>query len=72
MRDRWWRDAVLYQISPSSFAVAVNLGSKPVEVAMDGGTVTICTNRERDGGAVTGSLALAPAEGVIVSIEAAS
>ena len=46
--------------------VAVNLGAEPVEIPGVRGSIAIATQRHRDGEGVTGSLALGPAEGVVV------
>jgi hypothetical protein len=52
--------------------VALNLGRTPVDVAGISGSVALSTNRARDGEPVVRSLALAPAEGAIVTVSQAS
>jgi len=44
---------------------AVNLGARPVEVAVEG-RVALATDRSREGELVEGALALAPAEGAVL------
>jgi alpha-glucosidase len=46
--------------------VAVNLGGEPVEIGAIDGSIALSTNRNRDAEIVTGDLALAPSEGVII------
>jgi alpha-glucosidase len=45
--------------------VAVNLGTRPVEVAVEG-RIALATDRRRDGEVVQGRLALRPAEGALL------
>jgi len=45
--------------------VAVNLGARPVEVAVDG-RIALATDRARDGELAAGRLALRPAEGAVL------
>jgi hypothetical protein len=46
--------------------VAVNLGSRPVEISVEG-RVELATDRGREGERVGGRLALEPAEGVVLT-----
>jgi alpha-glucosidase len=48
--------------------VALNLGTNAAEVADVAGSIAISTNRNRDGDPVSGSLVLAPSEGVVVTL----
>jgi alpha-glucosidase len=50
------------------FGVAVNLSDAPVEVSGLAGRIALATDRARDGETVTGALALAPWEGVVVEL----
>jgi alpha-glucosidase len=55
-----------------AFAVALNLGSRPVEVEIGGvGTIVLSTNLERGGQAVGACVELGADEGVVVALDTA-
>jgi alpha-glucosidase len=53
-----------------SALVALNMGGEPAELEGAEGEIALCTQRERDGEAVTGTLLLEPWQGVVLRVNA--
>jgi alpha-glucosidase len=52
--------------------VALNMAAEPAQISAERGTVRASTHMDREGEKVTGTIALRPAEGVIIDIDSSS
>ena len=52
--------------------VALNMAADPAQISAERGTVLASTHMDREGEKVTGTIALRPAEGLIIDIDSSS